>query len=521
VAPDGKVLYFSQSRFERDICRGECCFVCGIGPGTRAFNNEHVLPKWMLRRYDLFRRTITAPNGSDHYYGRLTIPCCSDCNALMGRTIEEPVSALLRGGYDAVARRIGDGDVQWQLFTWLALLFVKMHLKDRAIRVELDTRKGSEVIADRYDWIALHHIYCVARSFFTGSALDPTVYGSMLLIQAKMGRHFEPFDFRDIHEAQSILLRVEDLALVCVLDDGGGSLNMFRTHLPRAGAMSPIQLRETLGHMSCLSMHLRNKPRFRTEIAAGQLAIRSTRDAAPYFDPIAPSELGSVVYGCCEDLLHAFRNDNINEIRERLLQGQWTFLKDRNGDFDPMSTEPLDVDASRSSAIDAPQDFDVHAFYEALDAQRRERNLTWKAVTAEVNRYRTRLRPIAQSTITGLKSKPGGEGDGMLQMLVWLGRTPESFVPGIPDADAPHYQLPQLARGEILRWDTGALFAALDRERQQRGWTWTAVARDIGGVTPNMLTNLATGPRTGFPRVMRLVLWLGEPAVTFTRIARW
>jgi hypothetical protein len=166
-------------------------------------------------------------------------------------------------------------------------------------------------------------------------------------------------------------------------------------------------------------------------------------------------------------------------------------------------------------------DFDVRALYDALDERRRAHNLTWAAVTAEVNRHRIRLRPIAQSTITSLKDKQDGEGDGILQMLLWLGRTPESFVPGIPDADAPRFQLPQLARGQILRWDTRAVFGAVDARRQERGLTWAAVSRQLRGFTPGMLTNLAKGPRIGLPRVMRLVRWLGEPAVTFTRIAAW
>jgi hypothetical protein len=179
------------------------------------------------------------------------------------------------------------------------------------------------------------------------------------------------------------------------------------------------------------------------------------------------------------------------------------------------------VGAAAELILSMDHDFDVRALYDALDAQRRARDLTWAQVTREVNQHRTRLRPIAQSTITGLETKQGGEGDGVLQMLLWLGRTPESFVPAIPDANAPRYRLPQVTTGEIVRWDTRALFEALDRERQQRGWTWMALARDIGGFTPSMLTNLATGPRTGFPRVMRLVRWLAEPAVTFTRVARW
>src|SRR5262249_30979527 len=140
---------------------------------------------------------------------------------------------------------------------------------------------------------------------------------------------------------------------------------------------------------------------------------------------------------------------------------------------------------------------------------------------AEVNRFRTKLRPIAVSTITSLRQKPVGEGDGILQMLLWLGRTPESFVPGVREASSQPFRLPRLTTGQILRWDTRALFAALNAERVKRQLTWTELAHEIRGFTPNMLTNLSKGGRTGFPHVMRLVRWLGRPAAGFVRIAAW
>jgi hypothetical protein len=166
-------------------------------------------------------------------------------------------------------------------------------------------------------------------------------------------------------------------------------------------------------------------------------------------------------------------------------------------------------------------DFSLTALYAALDEQRSERNMSWREVASEVNRHRTFLRPIAVSTITALQHKPVGEGDGILQMLLWLDRSPESFLPNVSDADDSRFRLPRLTRGHILRWDTKALHAALDAERKARGMTWAAIAFEIRGFTPSMLTNLAKGPRIGFPRVMRLVRWLDKPAVTFTRVADW
>jgi len=75
--------------------------------------------------------------------------------------------------------------------------------------------------------------------------------------------------------------------------------------------------------------------------------------------------------------------------------------------------------------------------------------------------------------------------------------------------------------GQILRWDTRALFDAVDAQRRSHGLTWAEAAQRIPGFTSSMLTNLSRGGRIGFPRVMRLVRWLGQPAATFTRITEW
>jgi len=171
--------------------------------------------------------------------------------------------------------------------------------------------------------------------------------------------------------------------------------------------------------------------------------------------------------------------------------------------------------------VSTTSDFDLQQLYHALDQRRRERGLTWTDVANEVNRRRTFRRPIAASTMTGLKAKDRAEGDGVLQMLIWLDRSPESFVARIADADSPRFRLPRLVSGQILRWDTQALFESLDARRRARGLTWADVAAELPGFTASMLTNLAAGPRIGFPRVMRLVSWLNKPAVTFTRIDRW
>ena len=126
----GKVIFFSAQRFVDDICLGNCCFICGARPEEKPFNDEHILPEWLLRRYDLFTKTITLPNDRMVRYDRYTVPCCADCNSLMGRLIEEPVSQVVQAGTDAVIEYIKkDGGLK--MFIWTGLIFLKIHLKDR------------------------------------------------------------------------------------------------------------------------------------------------------------------------------------------------------------------------------------------------------------------------------------------------------------------------------------------------------------------------------------------------------
>src|SRR6266481_4127587 len=98
----GKVIFFSTQRFVYDICLGNCCFICGARPEDKPFNNEHILPEWLLRRYDLFSKTITLQNDRTVRYDRYTVPCCVDCNSLMGQVIEEPISRAVQAGTEAV-----------------------------------------------------------------------------------------------------------------------------------------------------------------------------------------------------------------------------------------------------------------------------------------------------------------------------------------------------------------------------------------------------------------------------------
>jgi len=195
-ADDGRILYFSLPRFISDICRGDRCFICGAQRGEKGFNDEHVIPDWILRELNLHSRFIDLPNRSLRRYSQYRIPCCNDCNRMLGSKIEEPVSKIIKGGMTSLAEHLRSQG-PWLIFIWMGLLFFKTHYKDRELFQHLDRREGTGKIADAYSWEDLHHLHCVIRSFYTHVELTPRALGSVFACQARTDSLFDPFDYGD------------------------------------------------------------------------------------------------------------------------------------------------------------------------------------------------------------------------------------------------------------------------------------------------------------------------------------
>ncbi|WP_141734376.1 HNH endonuclease [Oligoflexus tunisiensis] len=128
IDSNGRIIFFSIERFMKDIVEGSCCFVCGASPDSKVFNDEHVLPNWILKKYELHDKYITLTNQTKLKYGSYVIPCCKDCNTDMGRMIEEPIRNILLKGYDEVVKHIEKNGIML-FYVWMALIFTKTHLK--------------------------------------------------------------------------------------------------------------------------------------------------------------------------------------------------------------------------------------------------------------------------------------------------------------------------------------------------------------------------------------------------------
>lgn len=158
-------------------------------------------------------------------------------------------------------------------------------------------------------------------------------------------------------------------------------------------------------------------------------------------------------------------------------------------------------------------DFDIGAYFGALDTERIRRGLTWAGLTRELNApfaHRPDIHPISSSTITGMRSRGSLNGNIVVHTLMWLRRAPEEFMIDHPVEPG---SLPELEVGHLRRWDTVALYETIDARRDALQLSWSKVAVEVGGFTSETLRSLRNS--VGFPRVMRVLGWLRRPAAEF------
>jgi transcriptional regulator with XRE-family HTH domain len=87
------------------------------------------------------------------------------------------------------------------------------------------------------------------------------------------------------------------------------------------------------------------------------------------------------------------------------------------------------------------EDFDVEAFYAALNATRLSRQMTWKDVAEKSG--------IAASTLSRMGQGARPDVDGLAALLKWSKLRAEMFIPGIgPDDGAPIAKITALLRAD-------------------------------------------------------------------------
>src|ERR1017187_652774 len=234
------------------------CFLCARNLTSLEATDEHVIPQWAQRRYDLWNQRLVLANGTDIPYRQLTVPCCGECNKYRLKPIEDSLSQTVEAGRDAVLA-LGPK----VLFIWLGKRFYGVLYKELMLLSDRTDQNKPTIISEEFiRGYRMHRFFLQQardlvelRNFNPGSLF---VFDAQPLTQPRM-----EWDFTDNIETLFLGVRVGKVALLASMADGGAQQyveDIYRDFYSLA--LHPIQIRELCARISYRSTLATRTPKY-------------------------------------------------------------------------------------------------------------------------------------------------------------------------------------------------------------------------------------------------------------------
>ena len=233
------------------------CFLCGCRLGRKNRTNEHVIPKWVQKKFKLKDQKLNLLNGTTIPYRQLTIPCCRTCNNKHLQPIEKRMSRAADQGPKEV-RALARHDV----FIWLGKMFYGLLYRELFLPWDragnYNAKITSKALLKQYE---MHHLFLQFvrlpmrfMGFFPASILIVNTHETD---DPRMG-----WDFRDELRTMCIACRVGKVGFIGVLQDGGAQEPMFQLLKLARRKLHPIQFDEVIAKVTYKAMLFNRVPKY-------------------------------------------------------------------------------------------------------------------------------------------------------------------------------------------------------------------------------------------------------------------
>lgn len=333
IDSSGNFVFFSIKDFKEIICLKNTCFLCGTEEDKTTFTNEHIIPKWILKKFDLFSKTAGLINGENVRYDRYKIKCCKKCNELLGVEIEDKICKGFNSNYSKSKTFFNKN--KKLVFIWLALIYLKTNLNDRVFKIDKKSDKSSN-ISDLYNWEMLHHFHCLVRSLINGSKIKDNVIGTMRIFPTNQIGVLDPFDYIDSKNAFSSIISLGDFCIITIFNDSGIINYKELPYLNKiTGELLPIQQREIYAKLSFFNNLIMNRPRYCTgfNLEYNLMEIFTVFHKNMYFEKANPKEYGESFYFLIKHFIKDHPSYDIENEIKRIKSGMWSYLIDEDGKF--------------------------------------------------------------------------------------------------------------------------------------------------------------------------------------------
>ncbi len=180
-----------------DLSR-ETCFVCG----RKAESREHLFPKWLQHRFNLWDEKLIIPNKTTVSYRQLVVPACKKCNGEVFGGLENVIAT--------------GTETEADIWRWANKLHFGLTLKDKFF--EWDRKNPGYKIGDVISPSdpleqSRHFLHCVSGDF----KCHPDPFGSVFRFDFKDA---QDYNFIHIINSSSICISLGDRGYVVFVKDG-------------------------------------------------------------------------------------------------------------------------------------------------------------------------------------------------------------------------------------------------------------------------------------------------------------
>lgn len=251
--------------FERMQFTNAHCFLCGSLLQDQS-TAEHVFPKWLQNKFELWDRSIHLLNGTTIPYRRLTIPCCKTCNGEYLSQLEIDIRNAVEGGFEEFKKLD-----PVRVFQWISKLFYGLLFKELSLPVDIRNRQmGSIMKAEVLERFQMVHVFL--QSIRIPFDFDGHYPFSIHLVRTQStGDSYHDFDYADNFPLLTFSIRMGEIGIVASLQDGGADRFTHSEYYERLQnyTLHPLQFRELVARNTYSSSLMNRVPKFVVTFAEG------------------------------------------------------------------------------------------------------------------------------------------------------------------------------------------------------------------------------------------------------------
>jgi len=234
------------------------CFLCGCVLVKENKTEEHVIPKWLQSKFNLWDQQITLLNGTYLPYRLLTIPCCKTCNNIYLSPFEIKVNKAFNGGFE-VFKNLD----KKTLFLWLGKIYFGLLYKELFLSLDRKNPKKGTILTSEYMNFFYNH-FLFLQGIREKHVFNGFFPASIYLFKTQLSNIIEnQWDIFDNQSTMFISIRMGEIGIIAALQDcetiiGFGSA--YDQH--REIDLHPLQFREIAAKLLYSATLMNRTPKF-------------------------------------------------------------------------------------------------------------------------------------------------------------------------------------------------------------------------------------------------------------------